>query len=185
MEESRQKIFDNWTNITQLAGTQDIIALTTEGTILYEPDSPYRDTYEKWTDISALYSDYTSGIFAKTNQGDVLYAGDNRWGEGNVDHWHNIVSIAPERSFTVGLCSDGTVVAAGANDCGQCDVSDWVDIVAVAVSDSVGIDGATTYTAGLDRCGNVLISGMIHGVSYHGIYFEAAAQNYFDLDTQT
>lgn len=180
-DEASQKIFGDWENVIQLAGSQDVVALTADGTVLCMPDSPYKSTYESWTGISALYSDYATDVFAVTNKGDVLFAGESHWGEGDVKDWHNIVSIAADLSFTVGLCSDGTVVAAGSNDCGQCDVADWKDIIAVAVSSSRGLDGDTVYTAGLDRNGNLWISGKIQGVSYHGIYQEGAALDYLRL----
>lgn len=176
--EEKQKIYDSWTNVTQLAGSNDVIALTSDGTILCMPDSPYKDKYESWNGISALYSNYSAGVFAVTKEGDVLYTGENRWGEGDVGDWHNIASIAVDRTFTVGLRTDGTVVAAGVNNDGQCNVSDWIDIIAVAVSNSMGIDGVTAYTAGLDRSGNLWISGKIQGVSYSGIYMEGAAPDY-------
>ena len=179
-DEASQKILGDWENVIQLAGGQDVIALTAEGTVLCMPDSPYKSTYESWTDVSALYSDHATDVFAVTDKGDVRFSGENQWGEGDVDDWHNIVSIAAAPSFTVGLCSDGTVVAAGSNDCGQCDVADWTDIVAVAVSSSGGAAGAT-YTAGLDRDGNLWVTGKIQGVSYHGIYKESAALDYLHL----
>ncbi|MBD5133056.1 MAG: hypothetical protein HDT38_01075 [Clostridiales bacterium] len=180
-DENAKKIYGGWANVTQLAGSQDVAALTAGGTVLCMPDSPYKSTYESWTDISALYGDYATGVFAVTNAGDVLFAGENRWGEGDVDDWHNIVSVAAAPSFTVGLRSDGTVAAAGSNDCGQRDVADWKDIVAVAVSSSRGLDGETVYTAGLDRDGNLWISGKIQGVSHHGIYMENAAPDHLHL----
>lgn len=179
-DEGAKKIYGSWTNVTQLAGSQDVIALTADGTVLCRPDSPYKSTYESWTDISALYSDYATDVFAVTNEGNVRFSGENQWGEGDVNDWHNIVSIAADLSFTVGLRSDGTVVAAGSNDCGQCDVADWTGIVAVAVSNSGGAAGAT-YTAGLDRDGNLWVSGKIQGVAHHGIYKEGAALDYLRL----
>lgn len=176
--ENTREIYDGWTNVTQLAGSQDVIALTTRGTVLCMPNSPYKSVYESWSNISSLYSDYTTGIFAVTDGGNVLYAGENHWGEGNIDEWHDIVSIAAAPSFTVGLKSDGTVVATGQNDCGQCDVAGWTNIIAIAVSSSLGSDGATTYTAGLDRFGNVWISGTIQGVPHNGLYWEKVAQDF-------
>lgn len=176
-----QTVYADWENIAQLAGSQDVAALTADGTVLCMPDSLYKDAYESWTDISALYSDYATGVFAVTDGGDVRFAGENHWGEGDVDEWHNIVSVAAAPGFTVGLRADGTVSAAGANGCGQCDVADWKDIVAIAVSSSMGLDGETVYTAGLDRSGNLWISGKIQGVSYHGIYMEGAASEYLYL----
>lgn len=176
-----QKVYGGWTNVTQLAGSRDVAALTAGGTVLCMPDSPYKDAYESWTGVSALYGDYATDVFAVTGQGDVLFAGENQWGEGDVDDWHNIVSIAAAPSFTVGLRADGTVAAAGANDCGQCDVADWRDIVAVAASSSRGLDGETVYTAGIDRYGNLWVSGEIDGVPYHGMYREGAALDYLHL----
>ena len=176
-----QKVYDGWTNVAQLAGSRDVAALTAGGTVLCMPDSIYKDAYESWTGVSALYGDYATDVFAVTDQGDVLFAGENQWGEGDVDGWHNIVSIAAAPSFTVGLRSDGTVAAAGANDCGQCDVADWRDIVAVAASSSRGLDGETVYSAGIDRYGNLWVSGEIDGAPYHGMYREGAALDYLHL----
>lgn len=182
-DENAHKIYGGWTNVTQLAGSQDVIALTSGGTVLCMPNSPYKSAYESWSNISSLYSDYATGVFAVTNQGNVFYAGENHWGEGDIDEWHDIVSIATTPSFTVGLQTDGTVVAAGQNDCGQCNVADWTDIIAIAVSSSVGLDGATTYTAGLDRFGNVWIAGKIQGVLHNGLYWEKVAQDFHDIDS--
>lgn len=180
-DEETQKIYNSWPDVTQLAGSWDVAALTAGGTVLCMPDSPYKSTYEGWTDISALYGGSATDVFAVTDGGDVRFAGENQWGEGDVDGWHNIVSIAAAPSFTAGLRADGTVAAAGANDCGQCDVADWKDITAVAVSSSLGLDGETTYTAGIDKYGNLWVSGKIGGVSHHGIYLEGAAPDYLHL----
>ena len=62
------------------------------------------------------------------SDGTVVVAGDNVWGECNVDGWTDIVAVAAGWGHTVGLRSDGTVVATGWNDAGQCDVSDWKNI---------------------------------------------------------
>lgn len=181
-DEEAQNRYAGWKNVTQLAGSQDVAALTAEGTVLCMPNSPYKGAYESWRDISALYSDYATGVFAVTKQGDVLFAGENHWGEGDIGAWHDIVSIAAAPSFTAGLQADGTVVAAGQNDCGQCDVADWTNIIAIAASSSVGSDGATTYTAGLDCFGNIWIAGKIRGAAHNGLYAEGAAQDFLEIE---
>ncbi|AGA58083.1 hypothetical protein Theco_1961 [Thermobacillus composti KWC4] len=60
--------------------------------------------------------------------GTVVAAGNNAYGQCNVDEWRDIVAIAAGCAHTVALRADGTVVAAGSNEYGQCDVSGWSGI---------------------------------------------------------
>ena len=62
------------------------------------------------------------------SDGTVVAAGENDYGQCDVQDWTDIVTVSASSYHTVGLKSDGTVVAAGGSDIGQCDVQDWTDI---------------------------------------------------------
>lgn len=84
--------------------------------------------------------------------GKVLAAGDNTYGQCNVDEWSDVTQIAAGAYHSVALRKDGTVVAVGDNSQNQLDVGGWTDIVAVAAS---GYD-----TIGLKSDGTVVVCGM-------------------------
>lgn len=163
-----------WRDVVQVAQCgDDIVGLTRRGTILCRPDSPYRDIYQTWTDVAAVYGG-GNHIYALRTDGTVVTEGKDFWGECDISSWANIVSVAAARTFTVGLRADGTVAAAGANTYGQCNVEAWRDIVAIAA--------AETYTLGIDRQGNVWISGRAGGADCHGLYLAGGAADFVGLD---
>lgn len=87
-----------------------------------------------------------------TDQGTVLAAGDNSFGQLNTSEWREVVQIAAGAYHTVGLRLDGTVLATGDNSQGQLDVEGWTDITAVA---------ATAWgTLGLRSDGTVVSCGL-------------------------
>ena len=55
-----------------------------------------------------------------------MAAGDELYGQCDVEGWTGIVLIAAGYYHTLGLKSDGTVSATGSNYAGQCDVGDWL-----------------------------------------------------------
>ena len=148
--------------------------LTEKGILLYG-ESIYADVYEQWTDLTAIYPSPSAGsIMAVKADGTVAYyTGDgttDRWGIAQcVSEWHDIVALAPGYHYVIGLCADGSVVAAGDNAVGQCDVSDWKDIVAIATSSSILKGRAITYTVGLDKEGQLWITGVVEDIPYHGV----------------
>ena len=79
-------------------------------------------------DIISICSVHAVGLRA---DGTVAAAGNNEYGQCDVDTWHDIVAVSTGELHTVGLKRDGTVVAAGDNSKGQCDVSEWRDIVSI------------------------------------------------------
>jgi len=85
------------------------------------------------------------------SDGSVITAGDNDWGQCDVDDWMDINQVAAGYYHTVGLKSDGTVVATGWSDHGQCDVGDWIDINQVAAGHY--------HTVGLKSDGTVIATG--------------------------
>lgn len=87
-----------------------------------------------------------------TKSGTVLAAGDNMYGQCNVQSWSNVSQIAAGAYHSVALFKDGTVAAVGDNTQNQLDVSSWTDIVFIA---------ASAYdTVGLKSDGSVVACGM-------------------------
>lgn len=74
---------------------------------------------------------YHHSVFLR-DDGTVLAYGDNSFGQTDVSHWQNIVSVAAGAYHTVGLTVDGQVVATGDNSQGQCEVSLYTDVKQIA-----------------------------------------------------
>jgi len=93
--------------------------------------------------------------------GTVAATGYNNFGQCNVWHWFDIISVAAGSGFTVGLRKNGTVVAAGRNDFDQCNVGKWQDVIAISAGarHTVGLlpDG-TVIAAGQNKYGECLVS---------------------------
>lgn len=173
-DDTYQEVERDWSNVVQLAGSRYAVGLTANGTVLSMEDDPYRSQYRDWAGITGLYGEDSTDVFAVTKDGKVLFAGEDQWGEGQVEDWNDIAYVAPSLSFTVGLRSNGTVVAAGNNSAGQCDVEDWRDITAVAVSEVRD----ATFTAGLDAQGGVWISGTLNGKRVSGLVLPGAIKDF-------
>ena len=99
-----------------------------------------------------------SGIVAAGTDFTVLLKGDGTVltiGSNEVDtsEWHDIVQVAADGFFAIGLKSDGTLVASGDLRHGEGDVSSWRDVVQVACgyrhTIAVTKEG-TVYYAGVD-----------------------------------
>lgn len=88
---------------------------------------------------------------ALKDDGTVVTAGENEYGENDVDNWKNIVAVSAGRDHTVGLKADGTVVAVGDNTWDECNVSDWTDIIAISAGGQ--------HTVGLKSDGTVVATG--------------------------
>ena len=99
-------------------------------------------------DIISISSVHAVGLRA---DGTVAAAGNNEYGQCDVDKWNDIVAVSTGELHTVGLKRDGTVVAAGDNSKGQCDVSEWHDIVSIYAG--------TWHTFGICADGTVVTTG--------------------------
>lgn len=182
--EEQKKEIAGWKNVKQAAGSgEELIALTEEGAILSLSGLYNAETISKWTDIKVLYGEFSTCVYALSNDGQVqgmgYYYDNSDWSLNDVENWEDIVYIAPAFDFVVGLKSDGTVVAAGKNDYGQCQVSGWKNIVAIDTVNCSPHQGRTKCTVGLDADGNILIAGILHGQHYSGIYLECANVDMF------
>ncbi|MEA4854722.1 MAG: chromosome condensation regulator [Christensenella sp.] len=74
-------------------------------------------------------------LVAVKGDGTVKAAGNNDYGQCDVEDWRDIKQVAAGSKHTVGLKKDGTVVATGGNDNGQCDVEDWKNVKQIATGD--------------------------------------------------
>ena len=83
------------------------------------------------------------------SDGTVVAAGENEYGQCDVDAWTDIIAVSAGVCHTVGLKSDGTVVAVGENTYGECDLGSWTDIVAIAAGNR--------NTVGLRSDGTVMV----------------------------
>ncbi|WP_238322818.1 hypothetical protein [Gorillibacterium massiliense] len=140
----------SWKNIVAVAGIQDTIyGLKAGGTVEATGTNPNVYAVKDWQHIIAI--DGNGIIVGLKDDGTVVAAGENRFGEANVSGWTDIIAIAAGETHTVGLKRDGTVVSVGDNSFGQRDVEKWTDIVAIA---------AGYYnTLGLKKDGTLVIAG--------------------------
>ena len=98
-----------------------LIAVKEDGTIAlpsYATDEQlgWMDEALKWDDILKATSygyEESAHIVGLKNDGTVVAAGNNEYGQCNVSGWENIIAIDVGRDFTVGLRDDGTIAIAG------------------------------------------------------------------------
>lgn len=88
---------------------------------------------------------------AQYSDGTFATAGDNSYGQCDLDDWTDIIALSAGFDFTVGLRKDLTVVAKGHNYAGQCNVSDWSKIVMISTG--------SNHTLGLRADGTVAATG--------------------------
>ncbi len=105
-------------------------------------------SFEENTDFAMGY--YHS-VFLQ-DDGTVVAAGSNIFGQCDVDMWTDIVAVYASGHQSIGLKSDGTVVATGDNEFGQCNIDTWTDIVDITTSyfSTTGVksDGTVISTSG-------------------------------------
>ncbi|MBO7251081.1 MAG: protein kinase [Oscillospiraceae bacterium] len=164
--DARERSFRLWDQIavreTLSAGSNAAIAIHTSGMFRTNFQIQIEDL-SKWRNLIAVSIGGIDNIVGLKADGTVVATGENLYGQGNVSHWTDIVSVSAGLYHTVGLKADGTVVATGenvdyeGNYAGQCDVSDWTDIVAV--------DAGSRFTVGLRTDGTVVFAGQ----DYHNL----------------
>ncbi|MBR3929603.1 MAG: hypothetical protein IKJ65_11440 [Clostridia bacterium] len=91
---------------------------------------------------------------ARKADGTCVAAGDNSFGQTQVDAWTNVIFIDAGAAHTAALLENGTVVACGDNTYGQTDVSGWTNVKAIATGayDTFAItnDGKLLHTGYTD-----------------------------------
>jgi alpha-tubulin suppressor-like RCC1 family protein len=109
-----------------------------------------RDGGDGETESIAMVAAGSGGhIIGLRADGTAVAAGNNTYGQCNIDSWTDIIHVAAGHWHTVGVKADGTVIATGWNDYGQCDVAGWTDIVQVAAGlfHTVGVKSDGTVVA--------------------------------------
>ena len=149
-------------------------------------ESNYDDSDDQMAD--ALWSYWNTqcspmaagGIFsvAEYADGSFASAGDNQYGQCDLDGWSNIAGLSAGYDYTVGLRDDLTVVAVGRNYAGQCDVEDWSNIVMIATGQY--------HTLGLHADGTVVATGydskgQVSDVAQWSGIVAVAANDYFSV----
>ena len=108
----------------------------------------YKCYQKMWNNSISTGVSFIVGI---KEDGTVVAAGDNEYGQCDVSSWNNIIAVSAGAYHTVGLKADGTVVAVGNNEDGQCQVYQWNNIVAISAGDN--------HTVGLKADGTVVACG--------------------------
>lgn len=88
------------------------------------------------------------------DDGTVVVAGDDEFGELDAKHWTDIVAVSAGDRHIVGLRADGTVVSAGSDDVGQRRISGWSNVIAIAAGD--------VHTIALKKDGTLLAAGQLY-----------------------
>lgn len=114
----------------------------------------YKDAQELskklWADFVSdctLSVNFSHSIAIKEN-GEIVTAGSNEYGQCNIDDWTNIVSVSAGGYHSAGLREDGTVIATGA---ASERVKDWKNIVAISAGGF--------HTVGIKSDGTVIAEG--------------------------
>ena len=114
----------------------------------------YKDAKELskklWADFVSdctLSVNFSHSIAIKEN-GEIVTAGSNEYGQCNIDDWTNIVSVSAGGYHSAGLREDGTVIATGA---ASERVKDWKNIVAISAGGF--------HTVGIKSDGTVIAEG--------------------------
>ena len=140
--------FSSLTNVEKIVGNgREIAVLHSNGDVSTTFDTNDINRFQGVKDIAIG----SSHLIALKNDGSVIAAGYDSYGETSVSGWRNIVAVYAGRDWSVGLKEDGTVVATGRNDNGQCDVRNWEDVVSIIT----GYD----YTLAITSGGRILGKG--------------------------
>lgn len=91
---------------------------------------------------------FSAGVTEKKT---VEFAGQDYSGKETIDSWENIVSVAVNGEFVLGLKSDGEVVVANGNSKYRANTEGWKDIVAIAAGQQ--------FLVGLRKDGTVAAQG--------------------------
>ncbi len=149
-------------NETVSCGENHSLAITKNKTVVASNTSNLINYGEcniaSWTDVISVSAGTFHSVGLKED-GTVLFAGDNRFGQGLVEEWENIIAVSAGGRHTVGLKSNGTVVATeylGENNNGQSDVSAWKNVIAISAGDD--------YTVGLLSNSTVISTKKINGI---------------------
>ena len=104
-----------------------------------------------WPKAETMVAAGSDHLISLRDDGTVLAAGDNRWGQCRVQDWQSVASVYASGTMSAGLRTDGTVLVAAANDTLQESVSSWRGITMLALGKN--------HILGLTQDGRVLSAG--------------------------
>ncbi len=90
----------------------------------------YQGAKNQWMQI--LATTVTGGEYqflGIEEDGTARFSGWNHHGQGNIEQWSDLVSVAAGAEHTVGLRLDGTAVGLGTNYDNRCNITGWTDII--------------------------------------------------------
>ena len=144
-----------WKNIQKLvtAGSAPI-GLTNEGTLVTT------DTAEAWIQGIAQWNhvaDVAAAgyVLALHTDGRVSCAGNDGI-RSQTAQWENIIAIAADTQYAVGLTAEGKVLLAGQKsfmDMGRSDAAQWENIIAISASPQGGVIGGVSADGQLHLAG--------------------------------
>lgn len=140
-----------WKDVVSIVCCYNVTyGLTKDGKIYKTHCADYRPKLLDYRNVTSIYGSGPSFMFT-FDGGYILTECRNEYGEGNVENWKDVVSIACANWHTLGLTKDGKVVATGTNVRKECEVKKWKNIVAIAC----GYD----HSVGLMENGKVVATG--------------------------
>lgn len=145
----------HWRDVTKLCMNPQFTAgLQSNGRVCATAGAP--EAIAAWSDIVDISSaegmkEGSAFILGLKKDGSVLFAGEDDAGQGDVQEWRGIVSVAAGSGCSIGLTREGRVLSCGDNSFGQRDVKGWEDIMAVSCG--------AGHTAGLKKDGSVVACG--------------------------
>ena len=148
-----------WTDIQKLsANSLHIVGLKKDGTVVYamSPNSPLLQLARQmssWINVQdVLVSEHY--ILALHKNGTVSCIGPNTEHCAPTTTWRNIVAIAADKQYAIGLTADGNVLLAGIEsvvDYGRKNAKQWKNMAFIAA-------GSSTIV-GLTNSGELLMTG--------------------------
>ena len=149
-----QTNIEGWTDITQISANEDLtVGLRKDGTIDAAgggnpgPKWGRGAPVPQWTGIVKCIAKSSDSVLGITDQGLVVWDTANPYGVAfyetyaGLDQWEDIVDVASDSGYTIGIRKDGTVITGGMilDDAGENFTEaphlDWKDIVSAAVHD--------------------------------------------------
>lgn len=158
--------FENWNNIKLIAsGWRHTVGITEDNKILVTGYNAVRQETilnKKIKENDQIVKVAAGGGYERRSghtvvlksDGTVIAAGDNSYGQCDVEEWSDIVDIAAGDWHTVGLKKDGTVVIAGEAGTkykGKVQFEKWENVLTICAGRG--------FTIGLTKDGSILTAG--------------------------
>ena len=145
-----KNILRGWNNMNSLALSSNFTAGLSTNEKVRATDYLKNTDISSWENIIQI-SAGGQHVAALKEDGKVLTAGYNIYGQMDTRDWKDIIYIASSTKNTAGVDKYGKVHVVGDNFYGQCSLDDWSDIVSVDIGDG--------FIVGLKLNGTVVAKG--------------------------